>query len=289
MPFRVLGMVALGVVLGFVLGGLAPRAQLADRERELAALKKRVERFDRPSVLGEFFPAFARSESGSRGKREPASAAQREGGTANQKPPIPDAREPQVSKTSAAPSRALGGRVQHESGALESQVNAAAPGSRDPENGDDDSEERAEATPRALDMSDFDKLVAVQRLRIAASRSALIEQATLSEQEVVQLDRQVAKMNEELSSYGEEIVQQATAEQMPPASQVLGLGHDLSGIMLEGQQGIDKMLGERAAGVDREAKEIWNYVDVSRMREVAEQLLPKNKPPNLTDDEQEGP
>lgn len=273
-------MVALGLVLGFVLGGLAPRAQLAQRERELAALKKRAERFDRPNVLSEFFPAFGRRDA----PRPAAISAQADQRDSSFAAPKESESAAQVG-AGARPTSAGSDRV---ASRAKSPVNAPTSVAGDVPGADDRprSEERGadgasevEGRRPALDMADFDKLVAVQRLRIAASRSALIEQAGLNDQEVAQLDRSVAKMNDQLAGYGEELLQQATGDEIPAASQVLGLGHDVSGIMLEGQQDIDKVLGGRAETVDREAKEIWNYIDVDHMRSAAEQLLPKANAP----------
>ena len=132
-------------------------------------------------------------------------------------------------------------------------------------------EERFRDGPPNLE--DFDRLAAVQRARVAASRSALIAQASLGPEQVERVDAALSQMNGQLAGYGEEMLDQMSRRQAPDPAQALSLGHDVSGILLEGQKELDAVVGEAASEVDPAALEIWNYVDIEQWRPAVEQHL----------------
>ncbi len=274
MAFRALGFLAAGVVLGFVLGGLAPQAKLSEIEAERDALAQRLERVERPNPLRELIPAFGERINTARKQEASGKVA-----TAAARP------DDEATLNEGARASAGGGVDVVRATDDGRRGVAARPFFKD-------DEAREGAPPRAPDaresaptgrgrgfepftLSRFDEVATAQALRAAASRAALIEQAGLSKEEVVAVDRTVDKMNNQLAGYGEEILAQVSAEEPPTASQALGLGHDTTGIMYEAQRELETILGERAESVEPEAMQVWNHVDVKRLRPAAEKLLPK--------------
>ncbi len=282
--FRVIAFVSVGLVLGFLLGGIGPQRELSKVSLELKQLKRQVDRLDRPNPLRELLPALANARSTRVSARSTALPARAASG---QPTPADDERAPTQADPGSRPSGALilrGSDDDVSAGSAASRTRANAdngePTPTDGEEGaanDDDRTDRPRGF-RSLNLSRFDELSAAQAMRFAASRAALIEQADLSDEETVAVDQTVKKMNDDLSGYGEEILSQASSEEPPSPSQALGLGHDVSGIMYEGQKQLEGIVGKRANGVEPEALEIWNYVDMQRLRPAAEKYLPAGEP-----------
>lgn len=282
MAFRALAFVAAGVVLGFALGGIAPRLEAEKQTREIEDLKQALARVDRPNPLRELLPALVRGPERPQGPASATAAAARgeveEGKDRGDESP----------EGTQAPAQANSGAVIIRGTEASRPSSAAAPGGVSEGARDDGKEpatvaEASEAKPRrdrdfrSLNLSRFDELSAAQAMRFAASRAALIEQAGLNDEETKAVDQTVKKMNDDLSGYGEEILSQAASDTPPTPSQALGLGHDVTGIMYEGQQQIEKIIGSRADKVEPEAMQIWNFVDMERLRPAAEKFLPKDE------------
>jgi len=240
---------------------------------------------DRPNLLGALFSRFearpdpeapaapagetaasARPAAGGAAAADPGSAP-REGqgdvaviGSAEAPTPTPDA--PAPAPEPAAPV-------------------AQAPAAAEPATAERSSEERGAARRERFrrGLEQFDTIAAAQQARALASRSALIGQAKLEPAQVAELDHTVKDMNDKLTGYGEEVIDQMTSETAPSASDTLGLGHDVSGILFEGQQKIDSLVGDKAPDVDVSAREIWNYVDLEQWRPFAQQKLAQTPAP----------
>jgi hypothetical protein len=280
MTFKAVALVAAGVALGFALGGIPPRRELAAARAERDALQARLDDVTRPNLLQAFLPGFAEpSPSGdARGARaagpDPSAGMTTERGTRGDAdaPPAPRGDVAVIGsneqRTASAPGPAAPGSAP---GVPADPASAAArPGA----DADDDEPRRGRGRrdPREL-LARFDQIVTAQRARSAAARSALIEHAELDDAQLKRVDSAVTRMNGKLAGYGEEVIAQVGSEQPPSPAQALGLGHDVSGILFEAQKELDATVGERAEDVDPSALEIWNYVDVEQWRPYVEKQL----------------
>ncbi len=277
MLFRVIALVSVGVVAGFVLGGVGPQRELSKVSSELALLKRRIDRLDRPNPLRELLPGLvARGEPNRKGRelaRQTPLPARNQGAAGNG----PDG-HPRTADTGSSGAVIIRGS---EDDGLRARAAPRADEDTQLAQADAQQAEDQGSTSRRqrsgfgqLNLARFDELSAAQAMRFAASRAALIEQAGLNEKETAAVDSTVKKMNDDLSGYGEEILSQASSEEPPSPSQALGLGHDVSGIMYDGQKQLEGIVGKRAEGVEPGALEIWNYVDMARLRPAAEKYLP---------------
>jgi hypothetical protein len=119
-------------------------------------------------------------------------------------------------------------------------------------------------------LESFDRVSAIQDVRRVQSRAALVEQAGLDEEEVAALDEELRAMNEELVGHGEELLVLALDDEPPSARDLLGITHDVTGILHRAQLRIEALVGpERAANVDPSALEIWNHVNLGELEPAA--------------------
>jgi hypothetical protein len=136
--------------------------------------------------------------------------------------------------------------------------------------GDDDDEDR----DRGPSLSGFRRAASLQRVRTAQSRAALTEGAGLSDEEVQRAEAIFSQMNDALTGYGEELLFLAAGDEPAPARDLLGVTHDVTGILHRAQTELEALLGEdRLAGVDPDASAIWNYVDLERLEPAARVAL----------------
>ena len=231
---------AAGLVLGFVLGGIGPR-------RELAAARNEVERLE------------AELESGGGGWRSPVPGLDRilrspdgEGASADEGGPVEEP-TPTTEGRGSPPIDGLDGGVPRE-------------GWRDRwRSGRRSRQERYDA---------FSRAASVQRVRRIQSRAALVEQAELAEEEQAELDGILGDLNDSLGGYGEEILLLAARDEPPPPGDLLGITHDVTGILADAQRRMEALVGpERSASVDPSALEIWNHVDLDRLEPAARTAL----------------
>ncbi len=277
--FRAITITALGVVLGFLLGGVGPRRELDELTLEVKQLKRQLERVDQPSALRALLPQLLR---GRDNEDELPTIAR---GTTTSPPfagAAQDPADPGAARAENDRSAVIISGSEREGARTPSGIAAKGEGTATgptaaAAKADGESDAKGARRPGfdELNLARFDQVSAAQAMRFAASRAAPIEQAGLSDKETAAVDGTVKKMNDDLSGYGEEILSQASAEEAPSPAQALGLGHDVSGIMYEGQKQIDSIVGARAAGVDPEAMQIWNFIDIKRLRPAAEKFLPK--------------
>jgi len=278
MKLGAIALIAAGAVLGFVLGGLAPRRELRALQAERDALQAKLDAADRPGLFETFLPAF-----GARGEdpppaRGPAAPGTPSGARAPAEPG-PDERPPPqgdvavIGAIERAPGSAAAAPAKPATAAEGEGTRAAVPA----ETGDGDEPAREQArgdrSRGARWLERFDQLVTAQRARTAAARTALVEQADLDEAEIAQVDATIARMNGKLTGYGEEVIAQAASEKRPTPAQALGLGHDVSGILYEGQKTLDAVVGDASDEVDSSALEIWSYVDLEQWRPFVEKQL----------------
>jgi hypothetical protein len=121
----------------------------------------------------------------------------------------------------------------------------------------------------------FDLAVDAQDLRADQSRSALQEQADLTDEEMEVFDTMVADMNNALAEYGEELMELALSGEEPEAEEMLGLTHEVTGILYDTQSNINDLVGmDGMADTDPSARQAWNHVDLEVFRGVVEEMEP---------------
>jgi hypothetical protein len=59
------------------------------------------------------------------------------------------------------------------------------------------------------------------------------------------------------------------ADQEPSSRELLGLTHEVTGVLYEAQTAMDELIGDTSE-VDRSAAEVWNLVDLEVFREAVE-------------------
>lgn len=121
-------------------------------------------------------------------------------------------------------------------------------------------------------LDEFDIAVDAQRLRAEQSRAALAEQADFSDAQLAQLDAIVDDMNTALAEYGAEMMELALSNVEPEAEQMLGLTHEVTGILYEAQTQVNDLVGEAIDDVDPQSRQIWNHVDLDTFRGAVEEL-----------------
>lgn len=231
----------MGVVVGFLLGGIGPRTELSEREAEVASLTERLESTERSSGWRSPVPGFDRILQAPDDGR-----------------PLPmaeDAPVVVVEEEGTPVSAPMGDGGVPDAGGTGWR-------SRWGERSGDD---RVDAFRRAA---------SVQQVRRVQSRAALQQQADLSDEEMARVDDALDTMNAELLGYGEELLMLAMGDEPPAARDLLGITHDVTGILQRAQLDVETVLGpERAGAVDPSALEIWNHVDLGQLEPAARAAL----------------
>lgn len=222
---------AIGIVLGFVLGGIGPRMDIATIQAKLdetaaeLAQARSSSRASRPS-----FPVPGMSEMFS-------------------PPPADDDDEGDFEE----PDEDDDGEAVVEEGELDTGF-------------------AEEFAPTAEDIAEeFDLAVDAQRLRARQSRAALQEQADLSDDQMVEFDNVIADMNGALSEYGDALMDIALSGEEPEAEEMLGLTHEVTGILYDTQTAVNDLVGGEAMDTtDPSARQVWNHVDLDSFRDAVE-------------------
>ncbi len=240
-PFTAIGFLGLGVLLGFVLGGIEPRLELEDREAQIATLEEELEQAD------------------TGGWRSPVPGLDRILRAPAERGPVSPSALPE-----AAPEPPRGGPEPDER-AVEPPLDGGVG-----EPGRPRWRERWGESAPADRLVTFQRAASLQRVRRMQSRAALIEQAGLDEAEQAEVDAALTEMNEALYGHGEELLMLALGDAPPEARDLLGITHDVTGIMHRAQLRLESVLGpERAAEVDPSALEVWNHVDLAQLEPAA--------------------
>ena len=236
---------ALGIVLGFVLGGIAPRVALEDREARIATLEGELESADTGGWRSPV-PGLDRI------LRAPRREAV----------PLPTSHEARPEGASAS---------------AESPDEIGDGGVSGPRWRERWRERADEASPEDR-LSTFHRAVSIQRVRRMQSREALRQQGDLSDEEIEEVDAALQEMNEEIYGHGEELVVLAMSDEPPAARDLLGITHDVTGILHRAQLRLESILGpERAAEVDPSALEIWNHVDLAQLEPAARSAIERSR------------
>ena len=238
LPFTAIGFAALGLALGFVLGGVAPRLTVEERDEEIAALERQLESAD----TGGWRSPVPGLDRILRAPREEAGPER----------PLPIEAPP-----------AEGERTSTDGGVL-------SDGGAAPRRWREAWRDRAEDVGPSERLSAFQRAASIQNVRRLQARAALRQQGDLSDEELTEVDRELEAMNAELQGHGEELITLAMGNEPPPARDLLGITHDVTGILHRTQLRLEGILGpDRAADVDPSALEIWNFVDLYRLEPAA--------------------
>ena len=227
----------MGVVVGFLLGGLAPRIQAADLEAE------------RDQLLLDL--ALAQSKAGSGGRARPML-------------PVPGMNEVFEPRSAPQPAAPDGGK--------DTGDNNGPDGEPEPWTGE---EGEPFVDPQPIDPAsiteEFNLAVDAQRLRASQSRAALAEQADLSDAELEEFDLIMDDMNAALAAYGEDLMALALSGEEPSAEEMLGLTHDVTGILYSAQTQVNDLIGaDGMADADPGARQVWNHLDLEVFRDAVE-------------------
>lgn len=234
LPLGAAAALAIGIVIGFVLGGVAPRSEIADREEEIARLERALE-----------------EDRGGRGWRSPVPGLDR---ILREPEPVQGRALPAAERARATPGEQESVHAEHGDGGV-------------PRGGWRERWRHREPDQR---MEAFERAVSIQRVRRVQSRAALAEQAGLSDEELAELDVALAEMNAELHGHGEELLLLAMGDEPPAARDLLGITHDVTGILHRAQLRLEGLVGpERMEGVEPSALEIWNFVDLADLEPAA--------------------
>ncbi len=221
--------ILIGVVAGFLMGGIKPRQENADLQRELARMadelvvaQKKARRVGRRSWV----PVPGLEELFQDEDQEPTADAS-------------------------------------ESDDLSPELEIVQD---KPDTGDD-----IIPSSKSEDLgAEFDAAVDAQRLRARQSRAALVEQADLDDDQIAAFDAAIDLMNDELADLADELGEIPDFEEMAP-SEFLGLSHDVTGVLYDGQLSLEEVVGLDALDfVDETTTQIWNYIDLESLRGVAE-------------------
>ena len=225
-----------GVILGFMIGGVQPRRELAGRDDTIRALQKKLTEAEKKGGRGR--GSFPIALPGMDEVMASAPKTEHEGGE-NTDGSAPDQGD----------------------GAVVVNVNGK-------EVGRDGSGENAVETPEDARRA-FNTAVDAQRVRAQQSRQALKEQAELTDEDIAEFDGIVADINASLADYGDEVM--AWAEEEPETRDALGVAHEVTGILYEAQTAMEDLVGKDGmTGVDETSGQIWNYIDLETFRPAVE-------------------
>ncbi|HHH27931.1 MAG TPA: hypothetical protein ENK57_06260 [Polyangiaceae bacterium] len=238
---------SVGIVVGFLLGGIAPRLEVQARQAEIAELERQL------------------AEAPTGGWRSPVPGLDRILRVGEAERPLPlgsPERQPESGRPDDVDERSAE-RYEPDGGVPDGGMAADR-------RWQDGWRERG-PTER---LTAFQRAASIQRVRRVQSRAALIQQAGLDEDAQVELDEALQEMNEALYGHGEELIMLAMSDEPPAARDLLGITHDLTGIMHRAQLRIEAVVGpERVADVDESALEIWNHVDLAQLEPAARAAL----------------
>jgi len=238
LPFVALACVAVGVVVGWLLGGVGPRVEVAERDEAIADLERRLEEAD------------------TGGWRSPVPGLDR----------ILRAPEEDERALRVLPPADDGVEVAGDEGGASDPAVAYGDGGVPRSQWRDRWEDRDPEDRLAA----FRRAASLQRVRRVQSRAALVQQADLTGEEAREVDAALSEMNDALSGYGEELILLAMSDEPPAARDLLGITHDITGILHRAQLRLEGVVGsDRMGDVDPSALEIWNHVDLARLEPAA--------------------
>jgi hypothetical protein len=227
-----LPLVVVALVAGFVLGGVGPRRELARTRLEVASLGEQLSRgTSQPSPLSLLLPV-------------PELQCPEPGAPSlEQCEQLLDAKQ-----VASAPGE------EREMSVVSSSVTVAEEGSEIPQ---------SRARSREATRERIEVLRNAQLARVRQTRAALQEQAGLSSREMDEVDGITREMNSALArSTAVDLLAQVAMDRTPTSLEMLGAATQVSAILYEGQAALEGLVGPSISGVDRSARDIFNYIEI---------------------------
>jgi len=122
-------------------------------------------------------------------------------------------------------------------------------------------------------LDEFDLAADAQRLRAEQNLASLQQEFDLEEADLIELDRVFADMNDALAEHATDVLDMTMSGEEPTASDLLGISHDVTGILHESQVALDDVVGV-SGSTDPEdpTTQVWNYIDLEVFRPAVEEL-----------------
>lgn len=139
-----------------------------------------------------------------------------------------------------------------------------------------------EASPTATvedfkpDIDEFRVAVDAQKLRIRQGRQVLKEKTEINAEDEAKLDEIFKKMNEDLAKHAEAFADAVFSGEEQAPMEMLGMSHDVTGILLEAQKAYEEVLGPGAQNLDENTGAVWNFVDLSYFQSYFENAAAGN-------------
>ena len=238
--------VAVALVIGFLLGGIGPRRELAGEKDKLADAQRALDAAMRDvRNHGRVLPLPIFDDLPSRGDIAPAKPAR------------------------SMPGVTVETHDVHDQG--------------DDDDDDKDGKKKHEPPTPAEMMKQFDAAADLQKARIAQLMAALKEKG-VDDQQLATANDVIAKMNAQLSQDANQVLSVLEAGGQPDPATMLNMTHDVSGVLLDAQQQFQTAMGASYQNLDPSAQQVWNYVDLGSMRGAFEQAVNDGKlaPPTAT-------
>ena len=241
-PLIAIAVLAVGIVVGFLVGGIGPRLDVERRDAQIADLERRLETADTGGWRSPV-PGLDRILRAPRAVERPLPAVE---------PGDPEDLQPPEEVAEGAPVDD-GGAPDVRPRWRERWQESSSPQER---------------------LAAFRLAASLQRVRRLQSRAALRQQANLTNEEMVEVDEALGAMNAELFGNGEELIMLAMSDEPPEARDLLGITHDVTGILHRAQLRLEGIVGpERVGQIDPAAMEIWNHVDLAQLEPAAEAAM----------------
>lgn len=246
-----MGGLVLGLISGFLLGGVRPRLETQDLREQLTRANEELKGGRRSSGGSRFLPIPGFGDFGQ--QATPIVSGSKSAGQSSDDRPR---------RRWWSPPRAAEG--------TQPPSSPPPPPPRLSENRGEGTADRGQSPERR---EGFEAAISLQKLRAQQSRAALKEKAQLSDEQLARVDQVVLKMNQELSPYADQLMQLASATEEPQPLELLFVSQEVSSIMYKGQSEFEATVGaEPLEKVDAPSKQVWNYVDLEMFKGAAESL-----------------
>ena len=126
------------------------------------------------------------------------------------------------------------------------------------------------------DIESFRLAVDAQKLRIRQGRQVLKEKTEINAEDEAKLDDIFKKMNEDLAKHAEAFADAVFSGEEQPPMEMLGMSHDVTGILLEAQKAYEEVIGPGAQNLDENTGAVWNFVDLSYFQSYFENAAAGN-------------
>jgi hypothetical protein len=231
----------IGILVGYILGGVLPKLEFEQREKELEEIIEELEVI-RGRTKGTYIPLISETideQSESTSKRNARKKAKKE-------------------KVEAHPQEEI---VVQDEEVYEGEVIYV-----------DDEDGVSDGDLEYNEAEDFKDFVELQQMRAEQSRMALIEQAEFSEEQIEQMDEIFDDLNSNLAEHSDQIwefMENSKNGLEIEEVELYEFTHKMSGILYESQNELENLIGDQS--VDKESKRIYNHIDMEFLLEVIDE------------------